>query len=140
MRRSPEGGAYSGDGNPTIDKCRQLHSLEELAENLMVLLIGTVTLIGFVAGACTTIAFVPQVIRVWRLKDARDISLATFLVFSVGSFVWLIYGILIVSVPVILANAVTMALAITILSLKVRFDRDSFRSSGPREKSETPPA
>lgn len=101
--------------------------------------IGTVTLVGFLAGACTTIAFVPQVIRVWQLKDARDISLTTFLVLSVGSFIWLVYGVLILSLPVIVANTVTMALAIAILTLKVRYDRDSFRSGGPQGTGETPP-
>lgn len=80
-------------------------------------------LIGFAAAICTTGAFVPQVIRVWRMKRADEISAATFLLFSVGTLVWLLYGLFIGSLPVILANAVTMALAVTILFLKVRFDR-----------------
>ena len=81
------------------------------------------TLIGVVAAFCTTGAFVPQVIRVWRLKRADEISLATFLLFSVGTLVWLVYGLLIGSLPVIGANSVTMVLALTILVLKLSYDR-----------------
>ncbi|HYA10119.1 MAG TPA: SemiSWEET transporter [Thermoplasmata archaeon] len=83
----------------------------------------SITLIGSAAAVLTTAAFVPQVIRVWRLKHARDISLPTFLMFAVGMFVWLIYGLLIRSLPVILANALTFVLAVIILGLKVRYDR-----------------
>lgn len=80
-----------------------------------------VNAIGMFAAVCTTISFVPQLIRVWRLRSAREISLTMFLVFSVGVFLWLVYGIAIRSVPVILANAVTLALSLAILALKVKF-------------------
>lgn len=83
----------------------------------------TVNLIGSFAAVCTTIAFVPQLARVYRRKTARDISLAMFLVFSVGELLWLLYGVFIHSMPVILANAVTLALALAILSLKLHYDR-----------------
>jgi len=83
----------------------------------------SMTLIGLIAAACTTSAFVPQVVRVWRLKRAEEISLTTFLALSIGSLVWLIYGLLVSSLPVILANGVTFALVLTIFSLKVKWDR-----------------
>jgi len=83
----------------------------------------SVTLIGSVAAVCTTAAFVPQVIRVWRLKRADEISLITFLVLSIGSLVWLTYGLLISSLPVIAANGVTFTLVLAILILKVTWDR-----------------
>ena len=82
-----------------------------------------INLIGTAAAVCTTIAFVPQLVRVYRLKTARDISLIMFTVFSLGEFLWFLYGIFIHSLPVILANAITLALAVAILSLKVRYDR-----------------
>lgn len=82
-----------------------------------------VNLIGTAAAVCTTIAFVPQLVRVYRRKTARDISFSMFLVFSVGELLWFLYGILIHSLPVILANAVTLALALAILMLKLRYDR-----------------
>ena len=89
----------------------------------MVLPIATATLVGSVAAVCTTGAFVPQVVKVWRLKSAEDISLATFLVFAVGTAVWLVYGYLISSIPVILANGVTLVIALTIVGLKLNYDR-----------------
>ena len=83
----------------------------------------TITLIGSIAGVCTTLAFLPQVLRVWRMKRADEISLTTFLVFSVGTLIWLIYGVLVVSWPIIIANAVTLVLSLTMLTLKLRWDR-----------------
>jgi MtN3 and saliva related transmembrane protein len=94
----------------------------------MVLPPWTPTLIGSIAAVCTTGAFVPQLIRVWRLKSAKEISLTTFAAFSLGTLTWLMYGFLIRSVPVILANGVTLVLALMILSLKLTYDRGSPRS------------
>ena len=79
--------------------------------------------IGVVAAICTTGSFVPQLLRVWRRKSAKDISLSTFLLFSFGVFSWLIYGLGIGSIPITVANAVTLGLALTILFLKLRYDR-----------------
>lgn len=81
------------------------------------------TLLGSVAAVCTTAAFVPQVVRVLRLKRADEISLSTFLLFSVGLAIWVAFGLVINSVPVILANAVTLVLALTIVLLKFNYDR-----------------
>jgi len=85
--------------------------------------VAAVNAIGLLAAVCTTVAFVPQLIRVWRLRTARDISLIMFLIFSLGTLLWLLYGILIGSLPVILANAVTLVLSLAILALALRFDR-----------------
>jgi len=85
------------------------------------------TLVGSVAAVCTTGAFVPQVVKVWRLKSAGQISLTTFLLFALGTLVWLVYGVLINSIPVIAANGVTLVLALTIVSLKLNYDRKSRR-------------
>jgi MtN3 and saliva related transmembrane protein len=79
-------------------------------------------IIGTVAAICTTIAFVPQLARVWRRKSAADISLGMFLCFSFGVLLWLIYGIRIHSRPVIEANAATLVLSLAILLLKLRYD------------------
>jgi len=89
-----------------------------------------VTLIGSVAAVCTTVAFIPQVLRVWRLKRSDEISLATFLAFAVGTFVWFLYGLLIGSWPVIVANAVTFGLAPSMVTLKLTYDRAARRASG----------
>ena len=79
--------------------------------------------IGFVAAFCTTAAFVPQLLRVLKLRSARDISLGTFLLFSIGVALWLLYGISIGSKPVIASNLVTLILSLNILYLKLRYDR-----------------
>jgi MtN3 and saliva related transmembrane protein len=79
--------------------------------------------IGSTAAVCTTVSFVPQLIRVWQCKRARDISLTMFLLFSFGVACWLVYGIGIGSRPVIAANAITLVLSLAILVLKLRYDR-----------------
>ena len=77
--------------------------------------------LGLIAGTLTTIAFVPQVIKTWRTRSGRDISLGMFLLFSAGVALWLAYGIAIASRPVIIANALTLMLAMTVLGLKLYY-------------------
>lgn len=76
--------------------------------------------LGYVAAILTTLAFVPQAAKTIRSKDTSGISLGMYLVFTVGVVFWLAYGIAIGSLPMILANTVTFALAATILALKLR--------------------
>ena len=97
--------------------------MSESRQGSMALPDWSVTVIGSIAATCTTAAFVPQVVRVWRLKSAQDISVVTFLAFSVGMAIWLVYGLLIDSLPVILANAVTLVLSLTIVALKLNYER-----------------
>ena len=78
--------------------------------------------IGFFAGFCTTIAFLPQAIKTWKTKSTKDISLLMFLIFITGVFFWLIYGILINELPLIVANAITLVLALSILVAKIKYD------------------
>jgi len=82
-----------------------------------------ISLIGYAAATMTTASFLPQLIRVVRLRSAREISLVMFLVFSCGTFAWMLYGILSHSPPVWIANAITFLLSMSILILKLRFDR-----------------
>jgi len=79
-----------------------------------------VALLGLAAACCTTFAFVPQVVRIWRTRSATDISLLMFVVLSTGLLLWLVYGLLVHDLPIVLANAVTLLLALTILVLKLR--------------------
>ncbi|NMM50653.1 SemiSWEET transporter [Marinigracilibium pacificum] len=78
-------------------------------------------IIGIVAGCCTTIAFLPQVIKTWKSKSAKDLSLSMFLIFFTGVLLWLTYGILISDIPVILANGATLVLSGILLFFKIRF-------------------
>ena len=80
-----------------------------------------VDLLGFAAGVLTTLAFLPQAILIWRLKRAVGVSLGMYAIFTAGVAMWLAYGIAIGSWPVIAANAVTLALALFILGMKLRF-------------------
>jgi MtN3 and saliva related transmembrane protein len=80
-----------------------------------------ISLLGFLAGTLTTISFVPQVHKVWRTKRSDDLSLGMLVTFGLGVFLWLIYGMLVHSMPVIVANAVTLALILMILVLKLRY-------------------
>lgn len=82
-----------------------------------------ITLIGLAAAACTTIAFIPQVVKTWKAKTAKDLSLGTFSMFTTGVILWLIYGFLIMDLPIIAANTVTLVLVVTILFFKLSFDR-----------------
>jgi MtN3 and saliva related transmembrane protein len=79
-----------------------------------------ITLIGLAAAFCTTVAFLPQVIKTWRTRSTNDISLAMFLVFTTGIFLWLVYGLIIRDVPLIAANGITFVLSGTILYFKLR--------------------
>ena len=81
-----------------------------------------INLIGFLAGFCTTIAFIPQVIKVWKTKRTRDISMVMFVTFTFGVICWTIYGIFISNLPMIIANAITLILASLILIAKIRFN------------------
>lgn len=87
----------------------------------------TINFIGYVAATCTTLSFLPQLVRVLRLRSARDISLGMFSILSVGTALWLTYGLLSHSKPVTAANAVTLVLSISILFLKLRFDRNAVK-------------
>jgi MtN3 and saliva related transmembrane protein len=78
-------------------------------------------LVGLVAGILTTIAFLPQLLHTWRTKSAKDISLRMFLLFCTGVLLWLIYGFMIQSLPVMLANGVTLVLSGAILVMKLKW-------------------
>jgi MtN3 and saliva related transmembrane protein len=75
---------------------------------------------GYAAAMCTTSAYVPQVLRVWRTRSTKDISLKMFLVLVTGLSLWLTYGIWRGEWPLIIANSITLMLASTILYFKIR--------------------
>lgn len=76
--------------------------------------------LGLVAGTLTTAAFVPQLTKAWQSKSTGDLSWGMLITFSTGVLLWLIYGVWIDSIPVILANAITLLLQAGIVSLKVK--------------------
>jgi len=83
--------------------------------------ITSVTVIGLIAATLTTIAFLPQVIKTWKSRSAKDLSLGTFSIFTCGVIMWLIYGLLILDLPIILANGITLLLVGALVVFKLTF-------------------
>ncbi len=77
--------------------------------------------VGGIAATLTTCSFIPQVFRVWQTRHTKDISLLMYTLFTIGVALWLTYGILLESWPIIIANGITVLLAGTVLVLKLRF-------------------
>jgi MtN3 and saliva related transmembrane protein len=98
-------------------------SLDASILNISSLGIGSlgIELIGSLAAAITTLCWVPQATKVIRTRDTRSLSLLMYLMLATGIGLWLVYGVLIVSWPLILANAVTFVLVVIILGMKLRF-------------------
>lgn len=79
----------------------------------------TIVIVGYVAGALTTLSFVPQVVKAWKMRETRDLSLAMLVLFAVGVILWTLYGIWVGSVPIIAANIITFSLILVLLGLKL---------------------
>jgi MtN3 and saliva related transmembrane protein len=90
-----------------------------------------IDLVGYLAAILTTIAFVPQALTSWRTRNLSGVSLPMYSIFTVGVAMWLAYGVMLGSWPLIAANAITLALSGTVLALKVMQSRDqAFMQSG----------
>ena len=79
------------------------------------------TILGLIAATLTTISFVPQVWRTWKMKETRDISLFMYLLFCSGIALWLAYGLWIQDLPLIAANIITLILSSSVLFLKLKY-------------------
>ena len=80
------------------------------------------TILGYMAGALTTMSLVPQVMKLCKTRSARDVSIVMFLIFSLGISLWIAYGVSIHSMPVIIANTVSLLLGFIVLWLKFKFN------------------
>lgn len=80
-----------------------------------------VTLIGLAAAAITVVSLFPQLVRIWKTKSTKDISLGMFLLFCGGVFLWFVYGILMQDLPIIVANFLGFIQTLIILILKVKY-------------------
>lgn len=78
------------------------------------------TLLGLTAGMLTTVSFLPQVIKTWKMKETRDISLWMYIALCTGIILWIIYGVLIKDLPLIVANSFSLVLASIILFFKIK--------------------
>lgn len=79
------------------------------------------TILGLIAGTLTTLSFLPQVIKTWQSKSAKDFSFGMLITFTLGVFLWLVYGIGKNELPIILPNLVTLMLNSLIILLKFKY-------------------
>ena len=79
------------------------------------------TIIGLIAATLTTVAYVPQAIKIIKTRHTKDISLIMYVVLTTGIALWLVYGLVLSNLPMILANSVTLGLSLVILALKIRY-------------------
>lgn len=79
--------------------------------------------LGFLAAILTTVAFIPQVLLVWRQRAAPGVSTGMYIIFVTGIALWLWYGLLLSSWPLIIANSLTLLLAGSVLAMKLVFER-----------------
>jgi MtN3 and saliva related transmembrane protein len=91
-----------------------------------------ISLVGYIAAFCTTAAFIPQVILVWRTRSASGVSMGMYSAFCFGVFLWLCYGIAIQAWPIAINNAITLVLASSVLVMKWRFERSSLKAATAR--------
>lgn len=92
-------------------------------------------LLGYLAGALTTLSFIPQAWRTFRTKDVSGISLRMYCIFTLGIAVWLTYGIVLKETPMIVANSVSLVLACAVLAMKLRYGRRQGILSGSRARA-----
>lgn len=83
------------------------------------------TTLGLAAGALTTIAYVPQLVKTWRSKSAQDLSWSMLITLWVGIILWLLYGAYNRDIPVVFTNGLTLILSSTILGLKLKYEQFS---------------
>ena len=90
----------------------------------MTLPIDVTDLVGALAACLTTLSFLPQAWLTFRTRDARGVSLGMYSIFAIGVALWLAYGLLLRAWPIVIANVVTLALALAILAMKLRYGRN----------------
>ncbi|MDH4377172.1 MAG: SemiSWEET transporter [Ramlibacter sp.] len=78
-------------------------------------------LIGYTAATLTTVSFVPQALKTFRTRDVSGISLVMYSLFATGVALWLVYGVMLGEAPIYVANAITLALALAVLVMKLRY-------------------
>jgi MtN3 and saliva related transmembrane protein len=80
-----------------------------------------IEILGLVAGTITSVTFLPQVIKIWQTKSAKDLSLAMLLLLMLGVVLWLIYGLVIMNAAIIYTNSMVLAMSLIMLYFKLRF-------------------
>jgi len=84
-----------------------------------------IDLIGLFAGTCVTISVIPQILKVWRTKKVKAISLKTFSILTFGIGVWIVYGILKNDLPIIITNSLSLCLNLIMIYFIVYYEKES---------------
>lgn len=95
-----------------------------------------IEMLGFAAGALTTISFAPQAFKIWRTRRGDDLSSTMLLTFAGGVILWLVYGLALRAAPIIAANSVTLALIVIIMGMKLRFRGAGEKTFAPRRRGD----
>lgn len=80
-----------------------------------------IEILGLVAGTITSVTFLPQVIKIWQTKSAKDISIMMLLLLMLGVILWLIYGLVVMSAAIIYTNSMVLAMSLIMLYFKLKF-------------------
>jgi MtN3 and saliva related transmembrane protein len=80
-----------------------------------------IEILGLVAGTITSITFLPQVVKIWQTKSAKDLSLMMLLLLMLGVVLWLIYGLVVMSAAIIYTNSMVLAMSLIMLYFKLKF-------------------
>lgn len=95
--------------------------------------IDSIAFLGGAAAFLTTTSFIPQLLKTWKTKSAKDVSIGMFTMFITGVCLWCIYGWKIHAVPVLIANILTFILATTILLMKIIFENYNTKNKAKEE-------
>lgn len=82
------------------------------------------SIVGIIAGVLCTLSFVPQVVKIYQTRDAGSLSYITFSLFAIGVFLWLTYGIMLKDYVIIIANGITLMLAVVIIIMKIVYEKN----------------
>ena len=80
-----------------------------------------IDVIGYIAGALIIASLIPQIIKSWKSRSTKDLSLVRYLVYVVGVIMWLVYGILLNNGPMIVMNTINLSLALSVVYLKLKY-------------------
>ena len=80
-----------------------------------------IEILGLVAGTITSITFIPQVVKIWQTKSAKDLSVMMLLLLMLGVVLWLIYGLVVMSAAIIYTNSMVLAMSLIMLYFKLKF-------------------
>lgn len=83
-----------------------------------------IDILGFVAGICVTISVIPQILKIWKTKKVKDISLLTFSVLTFGVALWVLYGVLKNDLPIIITNSISFSLNILMVYFIIYYEKE----------------